>query len=154
MPHVPSSPLTKLRQSQQKADLGILENKVYPVDGSAHNTHSQIQVQRMTQEAVLACIHNYGEVPGRPISACHTALRQFPPNMLHSVLDKTMGYLLEMRHLLVNPKYKGANPAQKNLDVLLKASLESAKVLILSFSSTARTFHTIANATSRMPESV
>jgi hypothetical protein len=29
MPHVPSSPLTKLRQSQQIADLGILDDKVY-----------------------------------------------------------------------------------------------------------------------------
>jgi hypothetical protein len=33
MPHVPSSPLTKLRQSQQIADLGILDDKVHLVDG-------------------------------------------------------------------------------------------------------------------------
>jgi hypothetical protein len=26
--------------------------------------------------------------------------------MLHAVLDKTTGHLMEMRHLLVNPKYK------------------------------------------------
>jgi hypothetical protein len=26
--------------------------------------------------------------------------------MLHAVLDKTMGHLMEMQHLLVNPKYK------------------------------------------------
>jgi hypothetical protein len=26
--------------------------------------------------------------------------------MLHTVLDKTTGHLMEMRHLLVNPKYK------------------------------------------------
>jgi hypothetical protein len=38
--------------------------------------------------------------------ACHTAQRQFPTNMLHAVLDKTTGHLMEMRHLLVNPKYK------------------------------------------------
>jgi hypothetical protein len=44
---------------------------------------------------------------GRPITARHTALGQFPSNMLHAVLDKTMGHLMEMRHLLlVNPKYK------------------------------------------------
>jgi hypothetical protein len=38
--------------------------------------------------------------------ARHKALQQFPFNMLHAVLDKTMGHLLEMRHLLMNPKYK------------------------------------------------
>jgi hypothetical protein len=38
--------------------------------------------------------------------ACHAALWQYPPNMLHAVLDKTMGHLMEMRILLVNPKYK------------------------------------------------
>ncbi len=26
--------------------------------------------------------------------------------MLHTVLNKTTGHLMEMRHLLVNPKYK------------------------------------------------
>jgi hypothetical protein len=26
--------------------------------------------------------------------------------MPHTILDKTMGHLMEMRHLLVNPKYK------------------------------------------------
>jgi hypothetical protein len=38
--------------------------------------------------------------------AHHTALWQFPSDMLHAVLDKTMGHLMEMWHLLVNPKYK------------------------------------------------
>ncbi len=61
IPHVPSSPLTKLCQSQWIADLGILDDKVYPVDGPARNTCSQTQVHTITQEAVLACIHNYGK---------------------------------------------------------------------------------------------
>jgi hypothetical protein len=26
--------------------------------------------------------------------------------MLHAVLDKTLGHLMEMRHLLIDPKYK------------------------------------------------
>ncbi len=55
---------------------------------------------------MLACICNYGEVTEHPITAHHTALRQFPSNMLHAVLDKTTGHLMEMWHLLVNPKYK------------------------------------------------
>ncbi len=55
---------------------------------------------------MLACICNYGEVAGCSITTCHTALRQFPTDMLHAVLDKTTGQLMEMRHLLVNPKNK------------------------------------------------
>jgi hypothetical protein len=43
-PHEPSSPLTKLHRSQQMANLGILGNKIDPVDGPAHNTCSQTQV--------------------------------------------------------------------------------------------------------------
>jgi hypothetical protein len=74
MPHVPSSLLTKLRQSQQIADLGILDDKVYLVDGPARNTRSQTQVHTITQEAVLACIHNYGKATNRPVMACHAAL--------------------------------------------------------------------------------
>jgi hypothetical protein len=55
---------------------------------------------------MLACICTYSEVTGRPIMACHTAQQQFPTNMLHAVVDKTTGQLMEMCHLLVNPKYK------------------------------------------------
>jgi hypothetical protein len=102
MPHVPSSPHTKLCQFQQIADLGLLDNKIYPVDSPARNTCSQTP----TQEAVLACIHNYGEVTNPPVMACHIALRQYPSDMLHAVLDKATGHLMEMQHLLVNPTYK------------------------------------------------
>ncbi len=42
----------------------------------------------------------------RPVMACHAALRQYPSDMLHAVLDKTMGHLMEKRHLLMKPKYK------------------------------------------------
>jgi hypothetical protein len=38
--------------------------------------------------------------------ACHAALQQYPPNMLHAVLNKTTGHLMEMWHLLVNLKYR------------------------------------------------
>jgi hypothetical protein len=55
---------------------------------------------------VLACICTYGEVRDCSITVHHTAQQQFPTNMLHTVLDKTTGHLMEMRHLLVNPKYK------------------------------------------------
>jgi hypothetical protein len=100
---------------------------------------------------MLACIHNYGEATNHPV----TALRQYPSNMLHAVLDKTTGHLMEMWHLLVNPKYKElwGKSYTKELERLLKASPESAKVPTLSFSSTAMTFHTNTNTTSRTPKS-
>jgi hypothetical protein len=69
MPHVPSPLLTKLRRSQQIANLGILDDKVYLVDGSARNTHSQTQVHTITQEALLSCIHNYGKAISCPVTA-------------------------------------------------------------------------------------
>jgi hypothetical protein len=104
MPHVPSSPLTKLCQSQQIADLGILDDKVYPVGGPACNTCSQTQACTITQEAMLVCINNYGEATNNPIMACSTTLWQFPSKILCAVLDKTTGHLREMWHLLVNSK--------------------------------------------------
>jgi hypothetical protein len=108
---------------------------VYPVDGPTRNTCSQTQAHTKTHEAVLACIHNYGKVTSRPVKACHAALRQYPSNMLHAVLDKATGHLREMQHLLMNPKSRncGANPTQRNLGVLLKACPESANVPTLSF---------------------
>ncbi len=54
----------------------------------------------------MACIHNYGKATSRPATAHRAALRQYPSDMLCSVLDKTMGHLMEIWHLLVNPKYK------------------------------------------------
>jgi hypothetical protein len=147
IPHVPTSPLTKLRQSQQIADLGILDDKVHPVDGPARTNRSQTQVCKITQEGVLACIHNYGAATNRPVTAHRTALWHYPFDMLHTVLNKTMGHLMEMRHC-------GANPTQRNLDVLFKASPESAKVPTLLFSSTVRTFHITANAMSHTHEFV
>jgi hypothetical protein len=42
----------------------------------------------------------------RPVTVHCTAQQQYPTNVLHAVLDKTVGHLLEMQHLLTNPKYK------------------------------------------------
>jgi hypothetical protein len=72
-------------------DLGILDDKVYPVDGLARNTRSQTQVCTITQEVVIACIHNYGAATNRYVTACCAALRQYPSNMPHAVLDKNHG---------------------------------------------------------------
>ncbi len=72
-PHVSSPPLTKLWQPQRVADLGILDDKVYLVNGPAHNTCSKTQVCTITQEALLSCTHNYGKATNHPVMACHTA---------------------------------------------------------------------------------
>jgi hypothetical protein len=69
MTHAPSPPLTKLRQSQRIANLGILDDKVHLVDGPACNTHSQTQVRTITQEALLSFIHKYGKVMSCPVTA-------------------------------------------------------------------------------------
>jgi hypothetical protein len=41
-----------------------------------------------------------------PVTAYCAAQQQYPTNMLLAVLDKTTGHLMEMQHLLMNPKYK------------------------------------------------
>jgi hypothetical protein len=83
-----------------------LDDKVHMVDGPARNTRRQTQVHAITQEALWSYIHNYGKVMSHPVAVHRAAHQQYPTNMLHTVLDKTTGHLMEMQHLLVNPKYK------------------------------------------------
>ncbi len=83
-----------------------MDDKVHLMDSPAHNTRSQIKVRTITKEALLSCIHNYGEAMSRPVTAHRAAQCQYPTDMFHAVLDKTTGHLMEMWHLLVNPKYK------------------------------------------------
>ena len=63
-------------------------------------------MRTITQEAILACITTYSDITHQHITARNASRRIFPRNMLNAVLDMTTGELLEMRHLLVNPKYK------------------------------------------------
>jgi hypothetical protein len=103
----PLSP-KKLRQLQCIADIGILNRKPKTLasDTPARNTHSQTQVQTITQEAILACFITYSDITNQHITARNASCRKFPMEMLNAVLDMTTGKLMEMRHLLVNPKYK------------------------------------------------
>jgi hypothetical protein len=55
---------------------------------------------------ILACLNTYGNITGKVITPRSTARQQFPANMLQAVLDKSTGQLMEMRHLLINPKFK------------------------------------------------
>jgi len=54
----------------------------------------------------LACITTYSDMTNQHITARNASCRKFPKNMLNAVLDMTTSELMEMRHLLVNPKYK------------------------------------------------
>jgi hypothetical protein len=102
---------------------------------------------------MLASIHNYGEVTNRPVTAHHSALWQYLSDMLHAVLDKTTGHLMEVWHLLVNPKCKElwGKSYTKELGCLAQGIPRVSKG---TNSSAARTFHTITNATSCLSKSV
>jgi hypothetical protein len=109
-PIPPENPLSpkKLQRSQRIADIGILNRKPKTLapDAPAHNTCSQTQVRTITQEAILACFVTYSDITNQHITARNASCRKFPMEMLNAVLDMTTGKLMEMRHLLVNPKYK------------------------------------------------
>ncbi len=92
-------------QSQRIDKLGIL-TKPAPIGAPANNTRSQTQVCTITQEAILTCISTYSDITNLRLTAANAARRKFPLEMLNVVLDMDTGKLMEMKHLLVNPKYK------------------------------------------------
>jgi hypothetical protein len=98
----------KLGHLQRIADISILNKKPKTTASGApaHNTHSQTQVQTIMQEAILACIVTYSNITNRHITAHNASCGKFPIEMLNAVLDMNTGKLMEMKHLLVNPKYK------------------------------------------------
>jgi hypothetical protein len=65
-----------------------------------------MQVCTITQEAILACISTYRDITSLRLTAANVACQKFPLEMLNAVLDMVTGKLMEMKHLLVNPKYK------------------------------------------------
>jgi hypothetical protein len=54
---------------------------------------------------VLACIQTYVEVTQTPLQPAGLAQQKFPIVMLNAVLNNDTGELMEMHHLLCNPKY-------------------------------------------------
>ncbi len=102
----PISPTKPLHRSQQIANLGILTANTCLDDTPAHNMHSQVQHHTFTQEAILACINTCNYISSRSLTPANTARCLFPIKIINAVLDMDTGKLLEMRHLLVNPKYK------------------------------------------------
>jgi len=67
---------------------------------------SQVRERTITQEAILACMNTYNYITSHSLTPANASRRSFPAEILNAVLDKDTGELLEMRHLLVNPKYK------------------------------------------------
>jgi hypothetical protein len=65
-----------------------------------------MQVCTIIQEAILACILTYSDIINLRLMAANAARQKFPFEMLDAVLDMDTGKLMEMKHLLVNPKYK------------------------------------------------
>jgi hypothetical protein len=91
--------------SQRIAKLGII-TKPAPIDAPANNTRSRMQVPTITQEAILTCISTYSDITNLKLTAANAAHQKFPLEILNAVLDMDTGKLMEMKHLLVNPKYK------------------------------------------------
>ncbi len=72
---------------------------------SIHPQKRRVEVQTLEQELVLACIQTYVEVTERQVSPRQLSQRKFPTKFLNAVLNKDTGELMEMRHLMKNPKY-------------------------------------------------
>jgi hypothetical protein len=65
-----------------------------------------MQVHTITQEAILASISTYSNITNLRLMAANAACQKFPPEILNAVLNMDTGKLMEMKHFLVNPKYK------------------------------------------------
>jgi hypothetical protein len=87
-----------------------------PQSSPAQNTRSKrtvvrpnctTEVRTIEQEMVLACIETYIEVTQTPLQPALLAQQKFPIVILNAVLNKNTGKLMEVRHLLCNPKYTG-----------------------------------------------
>ncbi len=80
----------------------------------AQNTRSKTMVARpncttevrtIKQEMVLACIETYVKVTQMPLQPAQLAQQKFLIVMLNAVLNNNTYKLMEMCHLLCNPKY-------------------------------------------------
>jgi hypothetical protein len=98
----------------------------------------------------------YNDITSRSLTPSNAARRTFPIEILNAVLNMDMGELLEMRHLLVNPKYKEVwgKSYTTELGRLAQAFPASAKAPTPSFSSHAMKFLWTASRTSHMDASV
>ncbi len=109
--------IAKLQRKINAANMGNL----HPDKGTtnlqsspAQNTRSKTTVARpnrttevrtIEQEMVLACIETYVEVIQTSLQPAQLAQQKFPIVMLNAVLNNNTGKLMEMPHLLRNPKH-------------------------------------------------
>ena len=75
-------------------------------DAPAHNTRSRTQVRTIQQEALLACVHIHADIMGHHFTAHQAMQQKFPREILNAFLTTNTSALMEMRHLLINPKYR------------------------------------------------
>jgi hypothetical protein len=84
----------------------IEEMKIKRVVGDENiNALRRVEVRTIEQELILACIETYVDVTKRKVSPRQLSQRAFPQEVLNTVLNRDTGELMEMRHLLKNPKY-------------------------------------------------
>jgi hypothetical protein len=112
-----SSRIAKLQSKIDAANMGNLcpdKGTMSPQSSLAQNTrskttaarpHCTIEVRTIQQEMVLVCIETYVKVTQTPLQQAQLAQQKFPIVMLNAVLNNNTGELMEMRHLLCNPKY-------------------------------------------------
>jgi hypothetical protein len=113
-----SSRIAKLQRKIDAANMGNLcpdKGATSPESSPAQNTRSKTavvarpdcttEVRTIKQEMVLACIETYVEVTQTPLRPAQLAEQKIPILMLNAVLNNNTGKLMEMRHLLRNPKY-------------------------------------------------
>jgi hypothetical protein len=121
-PQQPDGPrqLSRIAELKRKIDTANMGNlhpdkgTTSPQSSPTKNTCSKTTVTRpncttkvkiINQEMVLACIETYVEVTQTPLQPAQLAQQKFPIIMLNAVLNNDTGKLMEMHHLLRNPKY-------------------------------------------------
>ncbi len=112
-----SSRIAKLQRKIDAANMGNLcpdKGTTSPQSSPAQNTHSKTTVGRpnhttevrtIKQETVLACIETFVEVTQTQLQPEKLTQQKFPIIMLNAVLNNNTSKLMEMHHLLRNPKY-------------------------------------------------
>ena len=96
----------RLEEVRDRRNAVAGDEKVNKVRTTAiHARRRRVEVRTLEQELVLACIQTYVEVTERQVSPRQLSQRKFPTEFLNAVLNKDTGELMEMRHLMKNPKY-------------------------------------------------
>ena len=88
LPKVPPARRTNVRENQAQSP--------------AHNTRVKTRLQSSIHKSMISCVH----VTQHRCTPENFARRRFPIQMHNAVLDDDTGELMEMIHLMKNPKYR------------------------------------------------